>query len=139
MTPYTSVFELFMSKINDQEMKSIYQNDSLFFQELLVDFLKSAIPKFTYCTQDLTLRDDITLKFNIELSEMEKEILAIFMLAEYYNPKINRDEYLLNRLGSKDYNQFSPSNQLAQLKDLRKIYLNEANLLMLEYYYRQGV
>lgn len=139
MTPYSKIFDVFMGKINDREMENMYKKDPLLFQKILVDFLKSALPKFTYCVKDLTDRDDNLLEFNMTLTQLEIEILAILMLAEYFNPKINRDEYLLNRLGSKDYSLFSPTNQLKELKDLRKVYINEANLLMIEYYYRQGI
>ncbi|MFO1442804.1 hypothetical protein KDN24_06195 [Bacillus sp. Bva_UNVM-123] len=105
----------------------------------MFDFLKSAIPKFTYSVKDLSNRDDILLQFNFILSEIEKEILATLMVVEYLSPKILRDEFLESRLGSKDYREFSPANQLKELKDLRKIFKDEANLLMIEYYYRQGI
>ncbi|WP_409971652.1 hypothetical protein [Bacillus sp. Bva_UNVM-123] len=139
MTTYDNVYELFLSKVEDFELQKKLELELNFANEVMFDFLKSAIPKFTYSVKDLSNRDDILLQFNFILSEIEKEILATLMVVEYLSPKILRDEFLESRLGSKDYREFSPANQLKELKDLRKIFKDEANLLMIEYYYRQGI
>ena len=138
-TNYDEIYGLFTSKIKDHYFNHQLEMDFEFAEILMLGYLKYAIPRFTYCVQNLSLRDDEIGTFEIELSEMEKEILATFMVAAYLNPKINSDDYLLRHLGSKDYIQFSPNNQLKELKDLQKNTVNEANSLMIEYYYRQGL
>lgn len=139
MTTYDEIFGLFLSKVEDFEIQNKLQMEIDFAKEMLFDFLRSAIPKFTYSTKDLSNRDDTLLQFNIALTDMEKEILSTLMVVEYLSPKIIRDEYLESYLGSKDYKTFSPANLLKELKDLRKTFKDEANSLMVEYYYRQGI
>ncbi|MGM7720497.1 hypothetical protein [Metabacillus sp. Hm71] len=139
MTTYDEIYSRFLGKIEDYEIKEKLQLEYEFALELLLDFLKSAIPKFTYSTKNLSDRDDTLSRFNFELNEMEKEILSTFMVVEYLSPKILRDEYLEDRLGSKDFRSFSPANQLKELRELRQSFKSEANSLMIEYYYRQGV
>ena len=141
MTPtsYSEVFVSFLDKINDYYIKNQLETNPVFADEILLGYLRSAIPKFTYSVKDLSKRDDVLFQFNICLSDMEKEILSTLMIAEHLSPKINSEDYVYNKIGSKDYNQHSPSNQLKQLRELRKGIIDEANLLMIEYYYRQGV
>lgn len=139
MTTYDEIYELFLSKIEDYEIHQKLVVEIDFVKEMMFDFLRSAIPKFTYVTKDLSERDDSLNQFNNILTDMEKEILAILMVVEYLSPKIIRDEYIESRLGSKDYREFSPANQLKVLMDLRQNFINEANSLMIEYYYRQDI
>lgn len=141
MTPtnYTEIYELFLSKIEDNYIKDKLELDVEFANEILLDFLRSAIPKFTYSSKDLSQRDDSLFTFNFHLTMMEKEILSTLMVVEYLSPKILRDELLEDRLGSKDFRTFSPANQLKEMRELRTSFKEEANSLMVEYYYRQGV
>ncbi len=141
MTPtsYDEIFDLFLNKINDYYIKNQIEINVTFANEILLGYLKSAIPKFTYSTKELSKRDDVLFQFNIELNDFEKEILSILMVVEYLSPKMIREEFVQNRLGSKDYTNFSPTNQLKQLRELKKDVISDANLLMIEYYYRQGV
>nr|BDD47809.1 hypothetical protein 10 [Bacillaceae bacterium] len=139
MTTFEEVYSRFLGKIEDYEIHEKLQLDYEFAQELLLDFLKSAIPKFTYSTKDLSNRDDVLLKFNIQLTEMEKEILSTLMVVEYLSPKVLKEEYFASRLGSKDYREYSPANMLKEAREVRKSFKSEANSLMIEYYYRQGL
>ncbi|KOS61438.1 hypothetical protein FJQ98_16685 [Lysinibacillus agricola] len=138
-TSYSDIFGLFLDKVNDYYIKNQLENNPVFADEILLGYLRSAIPKFTYSTKNLSNREDALFQFNICLSDMEKEILATLMIAEHLSPKIISEDYVYNKIGSKDYNQHSPANQLKQLLELRKGIIDEANLLMIEYYYRQGV
>lgn len=138
-TSYYEIYDLFLRKINDFFILNQLENNIEFANDLLMGYLRSAIPKFTYSSKDLSKRNDELFQFEYTLTDMEKEILAVLMIVEYLSPKIIRDEFLENRLGSKDYNEFSPANQLKQLRELSKGVMDDANLLMIEYYYRQGV
>lgn len=136
-TTYDEIYNLFLNKINDYFIKKQLETNLSFAKDILLGYLQSAIPKFTYCVKDLDDRDDVVSTFNIKLNSMEKEILSSLMVVEHLTPKIIRDEYLENRLGSKDYSEFSPANQLKQLRELKSEFVSSANTLMLEYYYRQ--
>lgn len=138
MTSYDDVFGLFLSKTDDYDIVKELNEDIDMGKEMLVDFLKSAIPRFTYSIKDLSNRSDLMQEFNITLTELEKEILATLMIVEYLSPKVLRSNLLESRLGSKDYKEFSPANQLKEIRELRKYFKSEADGLMNEYYYRQG-
>lgn len=141
MTPtsYEEIYDLFLNKIHDYYIKNQIETNIDFAKDIMLGYLRSSIPKFSYCDVDLSNRDDTLNQFNVNLSDIEKEVLSILMVVEYLSPKMLREEFLQNRLGSKDYNSHSPSNQLNQLRELKKDVVNDANLLMTEYYYRQGV
>lgn len=138
-TTYDEIYDRFLDKIHDYSINTQLENNIVFANSLLLGYLRSAIPRFTYCVKDLSKRNDTLLQFNICLSEREKEILSLLMVVEHLRPKILRDEYLVNRLGSKDYQEFSPSNQLKVLNDLQERLKDDANTLMLEYYYRESI
>lgn len=139
MTTYAEIYDLFLSKISDYDLLEEYAVAPDNAEDELFGYLKSAIPKFTYSVKDLTDRDDTLKQFNINLIPMEQEILSKWMLVEYLSPKIFKTELLETNLGSKDFRLFSPANQIKEIREL-KIYLEkEVNLLMVEYYYRQGV
>ncbi len=138
-TSYELIYSIFLGKIEDFDIKEQLELEYDIAQELLFDFLRSAIPKFTYSIKDLSNRDDLFNQFNLVLNDMEKEILATLMVVEYLSPKILKDELLENHLGSKDYRIFSPANQLKEVRELRESFKSEANSLMVEYYYRQGL
>ncbi|MGG3892020.1 hypothetical protein [Metabacillus fastidiosus] len=137
-TSYNEIYSLFLSKIEDYEIHEKLKTQYEFAQEILFDFLRSSIPKFTYSIKNLSNRDDVLFQFNLQLSDIEKEILATLMVVEYLSPKILREEYLESGLGSKDYRNFSPAKQLETMTKLRESFKAEANSLMIEYYYRQG-
>ena len=139
MTTYDEVFEAFLRKIEDYDILEKFSENIELGKDLLTDFLLSAIPKFTYATVPLIDRNNEASVFNFILSDLEIEILANLMVVEYLSPKVLRNELLETYMGSKDYKTYSPANLLNSIKELRETYKREANSLMLEYYYRQGV
>ena len=149
-TKFDEIYDIFLGKIEDydvldtiNEIQDQFNGDEEKIQEVLQElffiYLRSATRKFTDCTQDLSLRDDNNYTFNIELTGMEIEILAALMVIEYLSPKIIRSETLESYLGSKDFRQYSPANQLKETKALRESIQTEASTLILDYYYRSGI
>lgn len=150
MTTYDEIYDLFLSKIEDYEIldtinkiREEFASDENQIQQVLRElffiYLKSSINKFTDCTQDLNDRSDTDFQFNITLTGLEIEILATLMVVEYLSPKVIRSENLESYLGSKDFRQYSPANQLKETRTLRESVRSEANSLSLEYYYRSGI
>lgn len=139
MTTYDEIYSRFLGKTEDFSMQQILMLEYEQGQEMLLDFLKSSIPKFTYSKKDLSDRDDLMTKFNLALDDLEQEILSTLMVVEYLSPKILKSDLLESQLGSKDFRTFSPANQLKEIRELRDSYKQEANSLMVEYYYRQGM
>lgn len=139
MTPYDEIYEIFLSKIEDYDLLKNVKDDLAYAKEKMFDYLRSAIPNFTYCTKDLSQRDDVNQAFVETLTDMEKEILSKLMIAEYLSPKVVRSEYFETHLGSKDFANYSPANQLKEVNNLRKSIMEEADSLMIQYYFMQDV
>lgn len=131
-TTYDMVYDRFLSKITDYELSALTTPD---LETQLLKYLKSGITDFKYSTKDLTNRNDTTKTFNIELTGLEQEILAKFMLVNWINPQILRLENLRNSLGNRDFQIFSPSAFLDKLTLLKTTLLNEAVEDMVFYYY----
>ncbi len=129
-TPYSDVFDTFLSKITDYSYIN-YTND-----ELESDFnkmLKSACARATSIKEDRLTRDSILQEFISDLTDLEVEILACFMLVEWLNPKINNIELLKQSLSSKDFQMYSQANHLKELQQLRVSARKEASSLMNTY------
>lgn len=135
-TTYEEIYSRFLSKIEDDTIMQEIVDDVDFAEKMMLGYLKGAISKYIYYTQDYSQRDDIKQTFNITLSEIEKEVLAILMLAEYLSPKILRSETLEQRYGSTDYRLYSPANLLKETRLLRDSIQAEASSLMIIHYYR---
>lgn len=135
-TPYENIYARFMQKITDYSFDNLVQSDA---EEILLGYLRSAIPKFTTCNNDLTKREDINQIFNIELSELEEEILAQRMLLEWVRPMINHTYLMKSLLNTKDFQVYSQANQLRQLNDMKKDIEDEIDRLTILYSYNNGL
>lgn len=141
-TSYDEVYKRFLDKIDSIDIvqspneEGVTEEDEEYFDGFLLGLLNGAIPNFLYTTKNLEDRDDSTKVFNNTLSEVEKHILSHFMVVEYLNPKIIKDEFTEAKLGSKDFREFSPANMLNSLRELRDTYKNEAiDLMNVNYYF----
>lgn len=134
-TPYSVIFERFLSKIEDYTLLQDILSEPGYANSLMLDYLNSSIPKFTYARDEIKVRDNETEQFECELSEREIEIIATLMQVEYLSPKILRSDTLENFLGSKDFETYSPANLLKETRITRENIINEAKALMVEYYY----
>jgi hypothetical protein len=132
-TPYSIVIETFLSKVVDYHLNLMDTTD----REVYVNkLLLSAVIKFQkICKVDLTDRDETLKQFNQELDDEIVDILAELMVTEWLKPYVNNADNLQNILNTKDYNQYSSS---ALLKEIRTTY-NESKSnckqLMIEYSY----
>jgi hypothetical protein len=132
-TLYSAIYDVFLEKITDFDFVSLSSTD---LELQLKCYLKGAIQNFLiYCEQDLKLRSDTTATFNITLTDMEIEILAMLMVPQWLNPQINSQQLLKEKFGDREYNLFSSSSLLKQVKDLRDSAVKEANDMIAIYYY----
>ncbi len=84
-------------------------------------------------TNSVSISWEFAGEFTGDLTELEQEIVANMMVLEWLSPSINHMDFLEYRLGSKDFQQFSPGNQLKELKGLRKDTLSEIDTLIVKY------
>jgi hypothetical protein len=78
-------------------------------------------------------------EFTEDLTELEQEIIANMMVLEWLKPQINHMDLLEYRLGSKDFQQFSPYGHLNSLKDLKKQTELEIDNLITMYTYNNDL
>ncbi len=131
-TPYEDIFGVFIGKISDYNLGNLDQAD---LEEILIQFLRSAIVRFENCKQDLSDRNDALQQFTDDLTEQEIEILACYMIVQWLSPLINSIELLKQSLSSRDYRIYSQANHLKEMRELRDDSTIEAQRLKTAYSY----
>ena len=135
-TPYEKIYENLLPKFRSYEIPFMTPDE---VREYLHDFLTPAIPKFHVCRKDLTDRDDILERFNVDLSDEEIEILSNYLLLEYLDSEYVRTPTLLKlALPSVDFKAFSPANLLEKLMNMHKTYLSENEALISRYSWKSS-
>lgn len=130
-TPYEKIYENLLPKFRSHEIPMMNTDE---VRDYLRDYLIPATAKFHVCRKDLSDRDDILERFNVDLSSIEIEILSNYTLLEYIDSTYIRTPTLLKvNLSSKDFNAFSPANMLDKLMAMRKDYLSENETLVSRY------
>lgn len=128
-TPYTVLYESVLSKIKDYDFLNLEEQD---IYEILSDYIRPAIVSFRICKVDLADRNETG--FNITLNDTEIEILANYMVINYLDSNYIRVPLALKQtLSSKDFNAFSPANQLDKLITVRNKYLSDNETLLSRY------
>lgn len=130
-TPYEKLYENLLPKFRSYEIPLMSTEE---VKDYLHDFLIPAISRFHVCRKDLTDRDDILQRFNVDLSDIEIEILSNYMLIEYIDSEYVRTPSLLKvQLPSNDFKFYSPANHLDKLMAMHKTYKTENETLLSRY------
>lgn len=131
-TPYTKVFDSFLSKIDDQWFATV---DSNVAEADMTTLLNGAVIRFDFPRVSLTDKDDSTKIFTNELSLSEIEILANLMKLEWIKREINSIHLLRQQLSSKDFGLTSQANHLKILLELKVATENDVQSLLTKYSY----
>ena len=103
-------------------------------KDYLHDFLVPATSRFHVCRKDLTDRNDVLQRFNVDLSDIEIEILSNYLLIEYIDSEYIRVPSLLKiQLPSSDFKSYSSANMLEKLMNMHSTYLKENETLLSRY------
>lgn len=130
-TPYEKLYENLLPKFRSYEIPLMSAEQ---VKDYLHDFLIPAISRFHVCRKDLTDRNDILQRFNVDLSDIEIEILSNYLLIEYIDSEYIRTPSLLKtHLPSSDFKVFSPANFLEKLMAMHKTYVSENETLLSRY------
>ena len=127
MTSYNVICERFLSKITDYDIVNIEESD---FNEMLHGWMISAITKYRKCPINLSKRNDDLQCFSEDLSDIQIEIVACLMVAEWLDPQVNSILLTKQFFGGKEEKFFAQSNQLETIKALRDDARTEARKLM---------
>lgn len=131
-TPYSNVYNFFLSKITDYSFLNLTQVD---LETTLLVYLKTAITKFDNCKVDLLDRNDTTKIFTQTLTEREQNIIATLMVIEYLRPKIVTSDLYKLTMSDPDYKLYSQANHIDKLTALYEKMIAESEKLMIKYSY----
>ena len=131
-TSYEIVYNRFVQKITDFNILDL---DDYSLDNMLDGWLKSAIVRTRKCEHDLSQRDDVLQEFSEDLSDLEIELLALGMVDAWVTPMLNSTELTLQFLGGKEEKFYSQSQQLAELRNIKKENSLEMNRLHNYYTY----
>lgn len=127
-TEFQDVYNFFLSKIET------YEYENFTDEELNILFQQMLRIAFKQCKYFKDIKVDWNMEtFNRVLTDEEIDIVASYMLVEWYNPRINTDLAIKQTLSSKDYKLTSQANHIATVKDLRQNALKEARYLAKQY------
>lgn len=104
---------------------------------LTVTFVTSSIPATG--TDSVSISWEFAGQFTEDLTELEQEIVANMMVLEWLKPSVYHMDLLEYRLGSKDFNMFSPANFLKELRALKKDTESEIDSLIIKYSYNNDL
>ncbi len=120
MTPYDVVFESFLKKIEDNDLPKFDEDEQI---DLMTGWLDTAIGYIELdCLEiknDLSDRDNNLQRFNCELLNCEIEVIALYMVAAWYEPRINSLEHTLMFVGSKEEKWTSQKEHMQMLMQAR--------------------
>lgn len=102
-TPYSDVFKSFKKKIEDKDLPKFTESEQ---NEMMSEWLDTAISYIEVdmlkLKNDLSSRDSDFQEFEADLEKFEIELIAMYMVVAWYEPKINSLEHTLLFVGSKD-------------------------------------
>ena len=114
-TELQEIYGMFLSNITDYSIPLLSDED---FEEEMLMLLKKSIAKFRF-KKDIAI-DELMGEFTRELTDEEKNILALGMVSEWVKPKIYSVEVMKMKMNSKDYQLYSESNMLTTLQKIKK-------------------
>ena len=131
MTPYSKVYEAFLSKILEDEWGNWTINE---MEIDLHQIMLAAIPYFKFPRVSLDARDEVNQAFEGDLSNEEIQIIASYMKCEWLNRSIMTWENIRPMYSEKD---FSPANLLDKLN--QTLITERKNALRMESYYYRSI
>ena len=132
MTQYSTLYEKCLSKIEDPQLAMLTDKD---LENMLYGYLMSAIAKHRQCEHDLSDRDETNKRFNVKLSDLEIEILAIMMVREWISQQLHSATLTLQVFSGKESKYYSQSAHIAELRELDDRLRFEAQQLSRDYTY----
>ena len=132
-TPYETIYNRFLQKCTDYDLPNIPQDE---LESMLCGWMTSAVSRFTQSVSDLSQRDDELRTFTIDLEDYEQEVISLFMVVAWLEPRINSTLLTSQFVGGKEEKYYSQAAHLQTLIALRDGALNDAKKLIRDNSYR---
>lgn len=134
-TSYGIVYRTFLSKIVDFDLPPMTDDD---LEEYCHRLMVAAIAKIRPLENDLEERSDEDGEFLNELLDVEIEMIACQMVAEWITPKLYNTQLTVMFLGTKDENFNSQANLISALRNMRDDMIATVNVLRRDYQYQHS-
>ena len=119
ITSFSSVFDTFLSKITDDMYMELSEEETLPLQE---ELLMSALPHFEFPRKDIFNFDRENQVFNVDLSLEEINIIAVYMMVEWFSIQLASVEMTRMKYSGSDFKFTSQANHMSKLLVLKKDY-----------------
>lgn len=138
-TSYKEIFKRFKKRIEDKDLPAFSEYEQT---EMLTDWLDTAIGYIELdqlkLVNDLSDRDNDLGEFTADLTNAEMEVIAMYMVAAWYEPKINSLQTTLLFIGSKDEKWTSQKDYLNMMITSRDKWKLEARKYFRNYCYKNN-
>lgn len=132
-TSYSTIYNRFLQLITDYDLPNL---SDIEIENMLHGWLISAIIRFTRATSDLSQRDDELRTFLITLEDYEIEVIALFMVVAWLEPRVNSTLHTNQFIAGKEEKYYSQASHLQSLIALRDGCLDDAKKLIRDNSYR---
>ena len=139
MTPYETIFNSFLKRIEDEILPKFEESEQ---NEIMIGYLNDAIAMMTaddlMIEHDLNNKDDDLMEFTDDLNNLEIELLSKVMVVSWYEQKINSIETTVMMIGVSG-EKWTSQKDLAESMKTRQIKAyREARKLARGYHYRNN-
>ncbi|MCK9544824.1 MAG: hypothetical protein M0R03_22655 [Novosphingobium sp.] len=135
-TPYSEIFDLFMSSIASYELDDLFNKSVSDFETRLTGWLIKAIPNFDGCLKNLENRDDNQRCFFDKLDTDEKVVLSNLMIVEFLKKEVNDIRQMRQKLGDPTFKAYSEANNLKERVNLLNTMNNQVQGQITRYQYK---
>jgi hypothetical protein len=135
-TPYSQVFDSFLSKIEDNTYVTLTDPE---IETDLTKLLNSALIHFTYPKVDIFSKDDDNLEFLNDIPYAEIEIISRCMVKEWISRQVKSVNLIKQALTDRDFQLTSQANHLKALLDLQGHNESEIENLLTKYSYSNNL
>lgn len=138
-TSYKKIYNSFLKRIEDKDLPNFSEDEQ---NQIMAGYLDAAIGYIELdgleIISDLSNRDNELAKFEDDLTNAEIEVVAMYMVAAWYEPKINSLQTTLLFIGSKDEKWTSQKDYLNMMKENRDSWKLEAKKYFRNYGYKNN-
>lgn len=135
-TPYSEVFDSFLSKIEDSYYANLTDNE---IETDLIKLLNSSLIHFSYPKVDIFLKDDRSKQFQLDIPYAERELISRCMVKEWIGRQIKNVNVIKQAMTDRDFKLTSQANHLIALLDLQKNNDEELETLFTKYSYNTNL
>ena len=143
-TPFTDIYDLVLEQIDDYRLVALYNqdvlNDTTNLDTYLHGFMLLAIPEFSECSQDLSLRDDVTtFSFTETLTDINKKILSKLMVKEWLSKEVKNILDMKAKIQDVDYKTYSEAQNITARQTMLTMFKEECSQLLIDYGYKNNL